>query len=569
MATRIRSASNNALSPIVVRGVLLFFVIAAFVFGGREQPLDGVHWDSAHYLQQAKVYAETPYLSNYRDQANVVAESVFELDPGEDYHAYWFFTRIGNIILLGELVDRLGSNRATISTLSLIYEAMMALFVVVAWLLSARLITTINGNDWRNTAEIGGVVAAALYLVSSVYHYLGGNLVSEPPAMLILACGSLLFINAYAKRNLALAVLSGILAFVLYVLRIDGVWNYIAFLLSLFTVTLIGRNRIWWAGYIMVAVSALSCYLAWAIIFYPLGDPRLLLKFAVAQRLEVYKGVETYKLIIVAGGFLWIGLAFGLRYLRSNPSIQLGLVWVFLTLLPRLPAILLNLPTQTRMLTLVALPLFLLTAATVAQGLRFPEALSAKKLSLLMVGLLLAVAVAHPTSFGVLREIPGLWRLQYARQFLVPPAYEQRRFPLGELEQISKVAFATPAPVTYLVSDPKEINHFLLNLIRYLGPSYAADANMVMPPTPDNHFACSNSEFPYQGDPVVFCRLGSETELYATSRTRHRVLILRRTSGEDTNHDMAAKDSSVLARTSQFVLTLPTLESEARSRSPR
>jgi hypothetical protein len=111
------------------------------------------------------------------------------------------------------------------------------------------------------------------------------------------------------------------------------------------------------------------------------------------------------------------------------------------------------------------------------------------------------------------------------RSFLMVPSYEKLRYPVLELARLSQAIYDEGARTVLLWSPaiPQEY----LNIVRYLGPEYPADADVVMRGDPTNKAPCDQKEPSLAGEPVTYCNQLSEERLLEYRRDNLRVLLLR------------------------------------------
>jgi len=447
----------------------VFAISAVFSMKG---PLQDVHWDAPIYVSRAKEFAETPYLRKYMAEAPAIAEGLSRWKIGEDT-AYWGFLRLGNTVLLGLVTSLMGANTASLLAGFLLYTALLAAALISSLVLVLRIAETLGNDPLQRPAMIAGaLVSGGLYLASDIYRYLSGNQVSEVPAMLLLSCSALALVQAAKSRSIALAALSGVLGFFLYVVRVEAVWAYLSFLL-LFAGALFWRQRErpWLRMALASGLTALLMYLLYAWLFWPIADPRLLLTFTAGVQEAPQNGLPAAKLLVAAGGALWVGLLLAIYLDRSSPVLWFALIWCFLLLLPTMDALLGKRQTETRMYSVVLAPL--LIASSIGWASAFARAADGRihraiiPLAATMAALIIAVSQAE--SYQLLRQLPGGWRLQYVRAWLSPPSYERLSYPVRELQQVSRFAYSRRT-LTVLVPEQGRLDEHL-RIVRYLAPT--------------------------------------------------------------------------------------------------
>jgi len=121
------------------------------------------------------------------------------------------------------------------------------------------------------------------------------------------------------------------------------------------------------------------------------------------------------------------------------------------------------------------------------------------------VAIVFTLTISIPASYDWLKTFPGLWRLQYARTFLVPPKYERNKYPTQELQQIATNIYAGERN-TIVLWDP-EIPQESLNIVRYFGPKYPTSADLSMEPDPTNKQVCNQESLinEWKVEPAIFC----------------------------------------------------------------
>jgi hypothetical protein len=488
-------------------------VVAISALFGMKGALQDVHWDALIYIARAKQFAETSYLRDYAAEAAQIADELSRWKLGEDT-AYWGFIRLGNTILLGVVTALMGANVASIHATFWLYTTLLAASLVVSVLLVLR-IAEIGGRGLLHpkTAIIGAIVSAGLYLGSDVYRYLSGNQVSEVPAMLLLAGAALALVEATRSRRIAVAVLSGTLAFLLYVVRVEAIWAYLSFLLLFAAMQFLQRrDRTWMPAAMAAGTTALLLYLAYAWYFWPLADPRLLLTFSAGVQDAPRSGLPATNLLVAAGGPLWIGLLIAVWHGRSNHLTWLAVLWLVLMLLPHADAFLGLRQTEARMYTLI-MPALLLGStvgwATAAQRVAIGQA-GLPLVAAMTACALAAIAVSQLETYQLLRQLPGGWRLQYVRQWLSPPNYERLSYRIDELQQISQFVYGRRDPTVLVPEEGRLEENF--RIIWYLGPSRAV--TMRAPRSSVGALMCRNRVLRPDVEHVVFC---TERPLVPTS----------------------------------------------------
>ena len=348
--------------------LFIAFVMSKLLWNGLSEPLAEVHWDSVFHLYYAKQFAETAFIKNYVQQAAAIAAQVDGHWPREEQFstAYWRFSRLGHIALLGMIVKIFGSREEAIRAAHWLYHTLMALTMVFGVMLMMAVVNHLGINRPQHVVLGAAAGSGVLYMLSDIYDYLGRSLVSEVPAMFLLTIASLLLITGLSRHSIVLSGLSGLCAFVAYSVRLDAVWLYIAFYVVLATTLWIMQTRTPWVRtYACAGSVAFACYLLYAWYFYPLANPYLFILFAKYQPVW---GVGEWTVPIsmsmsVAGGLLWIGGFVSIRAMTHWTAARMAFAWLGVTLLPTLPYLiyssLYTVPLQVRMLTgTLVLPLW-------------------------------------------------------------------------------------------------------------------------------------------------------------------------------------------------------------------
>ena len=508
---------------------LLAALLAAAVLSAKG-PLQDIHWDAPIYLQRARAFAETPYLREFAANAQKIADELasFKADRGIST-PYWSFIRIGNTTLLGTLTMAAGPGTSAIFAAFWTYIGLLVAAIMLMAKCAVCLLRLLGTAPEKPAAAAGGVVAAGLYMVSDVARHLAGNFVAEVPALFLLAASSLALVRALTSRSKALAVVSGIGAFLLYVVKMDAIWAYLGFLLLLSLALLRGwLERGAWPVLLSAAVTALAIYVAYAIVFWPLPDPRLILLFQRAHDESPGNSVLPIKLFVAAGGLLWVGVALALVFARRERALWFALGWLGLVFLPYAPSIFQERPTQVRIFALVMPPLMI--AATVGAS-AFVGRWRLRRLSgtapWLLGGLiLLAVAVSHAEPYAVLRRAPGGWRLQYVKEWLSPPNYERLSYPLADLQKLATFLYGNHVPTVLVIDRPK--NAELVNLIEVLRPPGWAP---VAGARTDQVTFCGRVH-DFSRGALSSCLVAPSKEEFGRLDGQVRVLYLQRLSGD-------------------------------------
>lgn len=515
--------TNKGSIPVANFAILILLTLLALLFAAIEAPLEGMHWDVPIYLYQAKRFAETHFLANYIHHAAEIAAQVHGHLPADEWfsEAYWRFARLGHIAVLGGIVSFFGSTLTAIVVATWLYTFFLIggmAFCFFSVLMLGR--TTDRARSWFT----GAAISTLLFLLSDIYGYLAGNLISEVLSIFLLGAAVLALLHSVNGKHLPLAILSGLLAFLSYTVRVESVWTWLTFIVA-YAVTRGGGGiqSVPWKQLLAAGFTALCCFVVYAAVFNPLVDPRHYLAFVSGLTTKEPGGVPGYQLLFVAGGLLWVGTFVCLRWMGRSGLVRLGWIWLALSALPWLPQIMLGGPAQTRMMTLLIPPLFLLSSAGWSLLL---EQRVRRLLKVVTAVSLCLVMVSQPVVYAWLHEIPGIWRIQFARPFLFVPNYERLDYLPTEMAALSHTVINTNEP-TVLISAPGASSQEHLNLIRFFGPSYQPDADLALVGDPTNRKGC-DSQSPTFGEPVLFCTGYASSAVQNAHRVRYRLLVLRR-----------------------------------------
>jgi hypothetical protein len=489
-----------------VAWTLLGTVLCAVALFAMQRPLRGVHWDTPIYLYQANRNAGQALITSYAAHAQEIAGQVRggrPLPPGEAYpEAYWRFSRLGHIALLGGILSLAGGGEPAINAAVAAYALLMALGVAGSAMMVRALFRLYQ------TDTVPGWVApstALLFALSGAHIYMSGNLVPEVPVFAAIALGMWFVALAVKMNRPAFSLLSGLLAGLSFSMKMDGVWVFLsAWLAMLVAPPLdIGRKQtgavLTWA-----ACAALIFYAGYAWIFHPLASPELILEFRQRVSLALPPKGALWPVAIVAGGMLWLGLPASLLLGRETRLFRFAWTWFLLCVLPLVHTLTAG-EAQTRMFITMVPSLMLISGLGLWSGWRALRGGRAARATtfLLVLAFFGGHAVANPIMYPELRQMPGGWRLQYLRQFLWPPAYEVRTYPLEESHLLADWLYRQSGTLTLLVSS--SIAQENLNLVRYFGPPYPMNADISITPDSTNLFYCGDPQRA-AGEAITFSR---------------------------------------------------------------
>ena len=522
--TLLKSLGIPLLTLLAVITITLLFV--------NKGSLQDAHWDAPIYLLRGKVAAETPLLRNYQTHAKEIADALPQYKPGVVDTPYWGFMRLGNTLLLGTVTAFTGASLASLQIASGLYALLLACSLVCGTLLAMRIIESL-GNDIPKRAVLrGAVLSAILYLASDVYRYLSGNLVGEIPAMFLLTASALSLVEAIRSRRIAVAILSGVLGFALYVVKMELVWVYVSFALLYGAMLFRGApTTMYWPAFVTSGLVALSFYGIYAWWFYPLADPRLFLTFAFADHEQPINPVAPIKLWIVAGGLLWFGFLLGFRYRLRHPVLWLSVAWLVAITLPHYDAILHGRSAQVRFFALI-MPALLL-GSTLGWASLF-ERVAANRtpkwvIPALLAGALVLIGLSQAETYQRLSHLPGGWRLQHVKAYLSPPPYERLSYPVEELAKMSRFLYQDPEPTIVVLE--KGIPEEYANIIGYFGPRLP---NVDQFDSASRSLGeCGRKTLYPEVEPIMFCTVPPSTETLHSLSGKARVLVMQRSGGQD------------------------------------
>jgi hypothetical protein len=512
------------LTPGIIWGALVVLLAGSVIISSGNF-LQNVHWDSAIYSYLGKRFAETNIFSSYLRHKDEIAAQTTDIEkhawPAHDTfpEPYWHFTRFGNVIIMGGILSVFGSDVGGLYAASWLYHLMMAFAVLVSLMLAAIVIKFVQPSISSGKIRIGILISGVLFISSEVYGYLSNNFVATPPNLLLLSASCVSFILGLSRKSISWMVLSGGLATLAYIVRMDSIWLYLSFMMALATVRMVDRREYtWWPGFIWAAVTALLAFLAYYTIFYPLPDPRLFVEFSKIWR----RGLSpSFHLLLPAGGLLWIGALVGILSIGRSRAFQFALLWFLILALPWLPNLMSggqNL--QTRHFSLLLQPL--MVASTLGWlwlfDLRGNQFIRPNILAFVSLATAILLCFSHPAVFNRILELPGLWRLQTLRPYVNIPYYEKVSYPIDEFSDLSRAMVAERLPAI-IVRDFREENfipslkalptyhnnHEALSVLRFLGPSYSNQADLAMLEDPKNPLPCASAKPSWEEEPLMFC----------------------------------------------------------------
>jgi len=495
-------------------------------------PLQHVHWDVPIYLYQGKRMAETSLISGYITHADEIAQQVsgiMSLPVGESYpEAYWRFSRLGHIALLGNIVGFVSDPGMAVKLASTVYALLLVLGVMLSALLVRSLFRLYQMPD-PFLADRAIAMSVLIYALSGSFLYMSGNLLPEVPALVLTATGLWLLVLALNNHNKGFASASGLLAGMTFIVKMDGILVFLTAWLALFAAPPANQTRkqvglvLAWA-----ALAALSVYVVYAWLFYPLANPDLLLAFQRRVALSSHQGESPWFVLVSSGGMLWLGLAAALLYGSKSKPAHFAWIWLVLCLLHPIH-LLIGGAIQTRMLINMVPALMLISSVGIyAVWSRYPKGLNRQfAISVFALAALVGQLIANPSSYAELKKIPGAWRLQYARVFLWPMPYEVKSYPVNDSRSLAAWLYKQH-DASIIVTLSPDVSQEHLNVIRFFGPAYPATADLAMVQDPTNFLSCGKNK-PPNSERISF----SKDSIQECCALERRARILHLTLGTD------------------------------------
>lgn len=566
--------------------VLPIIFLIALLCHSNLAPLEETHWDAPIYVLLSKYAAETNLLAQYHQQAQDI-----RLGPGDDAH--WYFTRIGHVLLLGEVVKLFGNDETALMAMQWLYRLLMALSVLMCIVLAKRLALLLRAEEPDSNWWTASLIATLSYVTSDGFRGLQGHLTSEPPALFVMVLFAWVLSRAVEKTSLVNGVVAGMLLFLLFFIRIDAVLPGLIFLFVLFAMLRQAKKFAAIPAMIMTGGVALTLYLFYAWWFSPLANPLTLLNFS-AEAKEMFPGLMTKSLfaIMIAGGVSWVGASVCLMTpkLRRDSLVRFAMIWLVLSLLPMLIDSFHGRSIQARMVFFILAPLLILATEGWRHILR--EFIEYKKYNVLLMvsGLTILLAlVPHafirqesrdfianhlPTAMQkhFFASLPQNDMVKTSRPYederlglMVRPLYERWTLEYSKARQLALYLYSLNRPV-YLIWPAEKLSgqHSMLNyirLIRFFGhsdPEHPQLSLIKLPHTDDDE-PCMH-RWPTKSDPVVFCVKIDSSQLQELNNEKTDVYVL----GVDDYPmpDIPATELSVVWSAPPFVLYRVTGETE-------
>jgi hypothetical protein len=494
-------------------------LLSAVAITNMRMPFVGVHWDSPIWLHQAKGYAETDYLTSMQRCGHVFLRThprpISDVVPDcfDDY------PRLGHTILLGTVVQLLGSTVSAITATSLLFYALLTLAVLFVALMTINLHRTWGGYEQPDYLLAGILVSLFLCVSSELFSYLGNSFVSDVPSLAFVSAAAFTLIQGLTRRSHWRLALSGIFSFLAYATRVESIWAYISLMLALALILLLRRRKdTWWSGFLIAGMSAGIPFVAYLAAFFPLGDPTLYLAWARDVSKSYFSGTDAYgfEYFVRAGGLLWVGSLIFLASKRRSIGGEIALLWLFLLAIPWIPWMFQQGPTQTRHYVLLIMPLLVLSSLGWAAALQEAKVRPSSRWLLWMVLPLVCLlsVVSHTHNYRWARQIPGFYALDtvWDHWLLGPSVDEQVTYPVNEAVMLGRCLLKVGWPTTIVRMENIPLVDFLY-LIRYFGPKYPRTLNFVTYENafgPESTLPCTNLPPMPSGEPAVYVTVLSE-----------------------------------------------------------
>ncbi|MDP3281890.1 MAG: hypothetical protein Q8M57_12730 [Nitrosomonas sp.] len=513
--------------PLRTFCVLLVVFLVALLFHSDLAPLEETHWDAVIYVDISKRAAETQLLADYHQHAHEI--------PLEPVGLLWHFTRIGHVLLLGEVARLFGTTETALVAMQWLYRVFMALGVTLCIVLSSRLVVLFRPNKPDSIWWAGYFLGAVFYIASDSYRGLQGHLLSEPPAFVILALFAVMLVRAVERRSLAVGAFAGCLLFLVFFIRIDATLPGIIFATVLLAALIMSRKFDAVPSIISAGLVSLFLYLVYAWWFFPLVNLQTLANFSTAAK-ELFPGPPAMSLysIAVAGGLLWVGACAAVPMWR-DPLVRFAMVWLGLALLPMMIDSLNWRAVQARMGFDIVLPLLVLCGEGWSLILR--NFIKQRKIRPLLIALgsvmVLAFApyslIQQETRNLVINHLPSeihkylfpsllknaaiapVSPYQDSRLgLLVRPLSERRTFEYSKMRALGDYLYVPERPA-YLLWPGTKVLHLVqledyVGLIRFFGKKYPENADIFLTklPNKDKTIPCT-ARAPTMLEPLVFC----------------------------------------------------------------
>jgi hypothetical protein len=516
---------------------LLVVLSAGIVVIAVKPLLRDVHFDSPYYLFQSKRLVETHFYSSYLQHADEVAREVFDKswDRNLSYipQRYWYFSRIGHLTTLAAFVALGETGRDALRWAHWGFGILLAVGLCVLVAFTLQLMRLFEFTAGLGPSVAGAGISGVLFAASGQYWHLAGNFITEVPAIFYLSISLLALVTSLSWRPWLFGTLAGLAALLVYLSRPDFLWVIAVFCILVLVFGHIGKlPGIRKTGLFAAGVVALSGWGLFAWFFWPLADPRLYLRYVALLHLWNEQPSFFLRLFITSGGLLWVGFVLAIWKIRFHPFIQFGLLWLILSVVPWIIQASSGITAQSRMFSLTLPSLLILSSAGWALLLQTASNAGSRRASTIampVMATLVLLAVTHPPTYSLIRQLPGGWWMQNPRSFLWPEPWENRNYYVGDLARIGDALYQDGSLKIVLLDASAQKDVEFVNVIRFLGPPFKSDMDPLLEPETQKVWRLGNYPTP-NGERVAIRSYADLTEedLAALRQGRNRLFVLGR-----------------------------------------
>lgn len=293
---------RNGIGPMI--GAMLVALLAFALLQGIPRPEHkGVHWDVASYLRMARQEVEQmPMTARYDWDAERT-----KLAAGDATDRYRKLARYGHIWFLAQLYRAAGPGLRGLQTSMAVYTGLLAGALLLLLLLLCEG-ERLFAPPHRHVGSIAAPLAAVLFLSGGgMVQYLNGQLVSEVPALILLAAAACLLLRGLSAQAPARAALwgggAGLLLGALYIVRLESVWTNAALLLALGVV--FARDRAVRPKVLALiggaALTGLTVLALWIAHVGPVGSPFYFVQYATAYAVKTPIALSRQNVLFALG----------------------------------------------------------------------------------------------------------------------------------------------------------------------------------------------------------------------------------------------------------------------------
>lgn len=451
---------------VVAAVALLWFLLVQGVPRVADKQL---HWDVSSYLRMARQEIDQmPMLARYD-----WAIECQKLDRGEVTDRYRKLARYGHIWILAQLYRVGGPGMPGLQTSMTAYTALLGISLVLLLLLLAEARRAIPAGESGNESIWPAALAAVLFLCGGgMVQYLNGHLVSEVPALCLLALSAWLLLKGLHATPLrhaaAFSLLAGLTLGALYIVRLESIWTNAALLVALgMACAFHPRQRVALATMTAcAAVGGLAILVLWIAQVGPIGSPFYFLKYATAYTavtpIELSRQNVLFALAPSALLFPFTLLARPWRLVLAAWS------WFLLAAFPLALVYLRQGPVEARMFGVLLPPVALLLLLAFA-GLerialnRITQARAARIVAVLLPALAAVLGVSLQSDTG--RDALGRW--SGTGPWAVADR-ENQDYHFGDLVQIATLLDKAHYPALHLLRAPQFSWSAYASILSYL-----------------------------------------------------------------------------------------------------